>query len=104
MMGYRRFVSSFDETATEFSMDFVVLTADMRHTYGGGRLTMPKPLPPQGIEQLLDNATQRIVERGNSALPRVRAQNPQRETTSSPIAEEWARQRNIVDWPELGRR
>ena len=70
-MGYTRHVNNFVETPTEVSFDLVVRDEEDKYTYGGGRVTLPKPLTDAQLPAVIEDAVAAIVDRGNAAFPKV---------------------------------
>ena len=69
-MRVTRHVSNFVETAASVSFDLVVDAADRPLTpfcYGGGLVTLQKPLVPGAVRLALEQAVQNIVAHGTPA-------------------------------------
>jgi hypothetical protein len=105
-MGLRIQVSDFTEETSQIVFALVVRTEDNANTFGGGYVTMAKPV----TEAKLDTAVQKIVVEGDLAYPKKlsasdRAGLVEIDTPLSyRILENLARQKNIKDWPALGRK
>jgi len=101
---YRRYISDITEEATSITFALVVRTADNAYTYGGGYPTLPLPM----TEADLDAAVAKIVAEGDLAYPKklTGADRKKMKPVANPMAhrviENWARTRNLVDYPQLG--
>lgn len=103
-MPYRRHLSDFMESTTDFTCALVVRTEDNLATLGGGYFSIRKPFTEQQLEKALDDAVQAIAKRGNDALPRNKGQiraefalKPKEDTGVGHIVQEYARGKNNID-------
>ena len=104
-MGYRRFVTDITEEANTITFALVVRTEDNLTTYGGGYVTITKPM----TEDKLDAAVMNIVNNGDKAYQKKLTQadrdsmTPIARGSDAGILEDTGRQKNKVDYPDLGR-
>lgn len=77
VMGYTRHINNVVETDAEVSFDLVVRDENDQYTYGGGRVTLRKPIADGQLPVSIDDAVANIVARGDAAYPKERpAQAP----------------------------
>lgn len=69
-MPYTRHLNNVVETDTEVIFDLVVRDEKDHYTYGGGRVTLRKPISDAQLDSLLDVAIASIVDRGDAAFPK----------------------------------
>ena len=120
-MSYRRHIDQVVETDTTIWFSLVVRDAELdEHTYGGGWLTLNKPVPDPLLKQFIDDAVQNIVENGDEghgypkgppAIPRntvVGSSRPGGASNtlgrSARLVQEHARIKNLDDRRALTRR
>jgi|TARA_Y100000310_G_C20198058_1_gene585601 hypothetical protein len=104
-MSYRLYITDVTEEALFVTFALVVATADNTYTYGGGYVTMRKPV----TEAALDAAVAKIVGFGDTAYRKKltaedrAAMSPMANPTAHRILRDLAWQKNINAWPNLGR-
>ena len=101
---YRRHISDVTEEATQVTFVLVVRTADNFTTFGGGYVTLQKPVRSAD----LDAAVQNIVDEGDNAYQKKLTQadrgamTPIQNGITGRLIAEMARQKNLVDFPGIG--
>jgi len=105
-MGYERNLSDVTEERNTITFALVVCSAGGGFTYGGGYFSLWKPV----VEARFDELVQLVVEKGDKAGPKKltaedrAAMRPVEATESTSLLMDFARQKNLVDNPNLGQR